>query len=190
MTISKEIKEYSHSLSKALMGSDFEKLEDVAFALLSARAEGKWIFLAGNGGSGATASHFANDLVKGLSMAGKKRFKAKSLCDSMPIMTALANDYNYDLIFEEQLKNYGQRDDILIVLSGSGNSPNVVNACKYGKDAGLKVISFTGRDGGGIKELSHICCIAKTHCMEEIEDIHLVWEHALITSLRRRIECE
>ena len=179
-----ETQKYTERVSKALKDSPFTGLEEVADILLEARKNNKWIFLAGNGGSASTASHFANDMMKGLSIDDKPRFRAKALCDATPIMTALANDYNYDLIFVEQLKNYASAGDVLILFSGSGNSLNIVNAARFGKDNSMTVISFAGRDGGKIKEFSDVCCIAATTSMEEIEDVHLVWGHALATVLR------
>ena len=182
-----EIQSYTERVSQALEGSPFQSLDKVANILLEARQNKRWIFLAGNGGSASTASHFANDLVKGLSIADKPRFRAKALCDATPIMTALANDYSYDQVYLEQLKNYASEGDVLILVSGSGNSPNVVNAARFGKETGMTIISFTGRDGGKVKEYSDVCCIASTSSMEEIEDVHLVWGHALITVLRSAI---
>lgn len=190
MSILVETQNYTERVSKALNDSQFTDLEKVANILLAARENSKWIFLAGNGGSASTASHFANDMVKGLAMAGKQRFRAKALCDAVPIMTALANDIDYSLVYVEQLKNYASAGDVLILISGSGSSPNVVNAARFGKENGMTVISFTGRDGGKIKEYSDVCCIAATNSMEEIEDVHLVWEHALVTALRTVIAKE
>lgn len=187
---SKELENYAVRVAKALLKSPFDRLEEVASILLEARENNKWIFLAGNGGSASTASHFANDLVKGLSIGEKIRFKAKALGDALPIITALGNDYDYSVIYLEQLKNYASPGDVLVLISGSGNSPNVLKAAKYGKEKGLAVISFTGRDGGKIKDYSDICCIAASDIMEEIEDIHLAWVHSIITVLRSIIEDE
>lgn len=190
MSFPTEIQNYTEKISSALENSPFTSLEEVASVLLAARKKSKWIFLAGNGGSASTASHFANDLVKGLSMADKPRFRAKALCDATPIMTALANDYDYSLVYEEQLKNFASAGDVLILFSGSGNSSNIVNAAIHGKKIGMTVIFFGGRDGGKVKEYSGVSCIAATDCMEEIEDIHLVWGHALVTVIRSVIEKE
>jgi len=190
MSFSTDAQNYAERVGKALKDSPFTGLEEVANILLEARKNNRWIFLAGNGGSASTASHFANDMVKGLSIAGKSRFRAKALCDATPIMTALANDYSYDVVYVEQLKNYASAGDALILFSGSGNSPNVVNAAKFGKETSMTVISFVGRDGGKMKEYSDVCCIAATNSMEEIEDVHLVWGHALVTVLRSVIERE
>lgn len=188
MIFSTGLKEYTKRVNEALTGTQFDELSKIAEAILAARDNKKWIFLAGNGGSASTASHFANDMVKGLSIGDKTRFKAKALCDPTPIMTALANDYSYEVVFSEQLKNYASSGDLLIVFSGSGNSPNIISAAKYAKETGMRVISFTGRDGGKIKDLCDLCCIAATDCMEEIEDIHVIWIHALATVLRASIK--
>jgi D-sedoheptulose 7-phosphate isomerase len=193
---SNELKTYVSKLSSDLADSPFEDLSAAARILMDARNAGNWIFIAGNGGSASTASHFANDLVKGLSnptgdgSPGKKRFKAMALCDHLPIMTALANDYEYAKVFEEQLMNYASPEDVFLSISGSGNSPNVVAAAKKAVEMGLKVISFSGRGGGKMKELADISVEATSHIMEEIEDIHLAWEHAIITVLRSEIAHE
>ncbi len=186
----RHLKDYTDRVCVTLKSSPFGMLERAAKEFLRARREDRWIFSAGNGGSAATASHFANDFVKGLSIEGKKRFKCMALCDGVPILTALSNDYDYSLCYTEQLKNYGSAGDIFVAYSGSGNSPNVVNAAEYARGIGMKVVSFTGRDGGRLHALSDIGCIAATDCMEEIEDVHMLWEHALVTGIRKIIEKE
>lgn len=185
-----QISQYFSRDIEALRKSPNDALAKAAGMLLATRAGGKWIFSAGNGGSAATASHFANDFVKGLSVEGKSRFKAMALNDGVPTLTALSNDYDYSRCFEEQLKNYGSAGDVLVVYSGSGNSPNVVRAAEYARSIGMGVIGFTGRDGGRVGPLCDVNCIAPTDCMEEIEDIHMVWEHALVTVLRAEIQNE
>jgi D-sedoheptulose 7-phosphate isomerase len=160
MGLSEQLKQYILTDAETLKRSPFAELERAAELLLAARAGGKWIFAAGNGGSAATASHFANDFVKGLSVEGKPRFKAMALNDGVPIVTALANDYDYSLCYEEQLKNYGSAGDVLVVYSGSGNSPNVVKAAGFAKSIGMHVIGFTGRDGGRLAAFCTVNCIA------------------------------
>ncbi len=182
--------DYLKRAGETLAKTDVSQLEAAAETLMRARAEGKWIIAAGNGGSSATASHFVNDFVKGLSMPDKKRFKVMALNDCVPVLTALANDYSYEECFVEQLKNFAGAGDVLVVYSGSGNSPNVVMAAKYAREIGMKVIAFTGRDGGKMNDYSDINCIAPTDVMEEIEDVHMVWEHALICMLRPIISKE
>ncbi|MBN2557192.1 MAG: SIS domain-containing protein [Clostridia bacterium] len=176
--------------ASAVMKSPFADIEKFCAMLLDARKDGKRIFFAGNGGSAATASHFTNDLVKGLSPGNVKRFRAFSLVDQVPVITALANDYDYSVIFSEQLKNYGEKDDLLIVISGSGNSPNVLKACETAAEMGIKTISMTGRDGGRLRDLCDLSVIAPVHDMERIEDIHMLWEHCIICALRQVIDGE
>lgn len=184
------IRNYIDGQARAMLRSPYEKLEDFCNMLLDARAEGRRIFFAGNGGSAATASHFTNDLVKGLSPGNVRRFKAFSLVDQVPVITALANDYDYSVIFSEQLKNYAGEGDLLVVISGSGNSPNVVKACEYANEIGMKTAAFSGRDGGKLKEICDLSVIAPHDGMEQIEDIHMLWEHCVICTLRDIIDKE
>jgi len=143
MDIIQHLNDYMSKAGDTLSASPCDKLARVAQLLMEARAQGHWIFCVGNGGSAATASHMANDFVKGLSIEGKVRFKAMVLNDGIPILTALANDYDYSQCYVEQLKNYGTPGDVLVVYSGSGNSPNVVKAAEYAREMGMKVIGFT-----------------------------------------------
>ena len=186
----KFLTDYFKRAGETLAKTDVAQLEAAATIFMQARAQDKWIIAAGNGGSAATASHFVNDFVKGLSMPGKKRFRVIALNDCVPVATAIANDYSYEVCFSEQLKNYARQGDVFVVYSGSGNSPNVVEAAKYAKEIGMHVISYTGRDGGKLNEYSDINCIAPTDVMEEIEDVHMVWEHALVCALRPLIAKE
>jgi D-sedoheptulose 7-phosphate isomerase len=186
----KFIENYVEEQAKAILMTPYGDIERFCEMLLDARADGKRIFFAGNGGSAATASHFTNDLVKGLSPGNVKRFKAFSLVDQVPVITALANDYDYSVIFSEQLKNYAEKDDLLIVISGSGNSPNVVKACEYAGEIGMKTAALTGRDGGKLKSLCELSVIAPVEGMEQIEDIHMLWEHCIICTLRNVIDNE
>lgn len=187
MSIKERLGRYMMRDADTLMKSPYDDLVSAAVMLMKARSEGRWIFAAGNGGSAATASHFANDFVKGLSVEGKSRFKVVALNDSVPILTALANDYEYSVCYQEQLKNFGSAGDLLVVFSGSGNSPNVVKAARYAREMGMMVIGFTGRDGGAVAGFCNVNCTAPTDCMEEIEDVHMVWEHALVTAIREKI---
>ena len=184
------IKNYVEKQSAAIRKTPFGDLEKFCNMILDARKENKSIFFAGNGGSAATASHFTNDLVKGLSPGNPRRFKAFSLVDQVPVITALANDYDYSVIFLEQLKNYAGKGDLLVVISGSGNSPNIVKACEYAREHGIKTAGLTGRDGGRLKDLCDLTVIAPVDGMEEIEDIHMLWEHCVICTLREEISEE
>lgn len=140
----------------------------------------------GNGGSAATASHFACDLAKGT--AGKddsrKRFKVIALTDSVPIITAWANDTAYQNIFLEQLKNLLDAGDVVIAINGSGNSKNVIKAVEYANAQKALTIGLTGFGGGKLKGMVQECLIVPSHSLEQIEDVHLILEHILCSWLR------
>jgi len=147
--------------------------------LASAKDEGKQVFLCGNGGSAATASHLATDLGKGASLGREKRFRVLSLTDNMPWITALANDTDYSMVFLEQLRNYARAGDVLVCFSGSGNSPNVLRAVEWANSNGLITIGVTGRPGGKLGEIAqHPVFIESSH-MGLIEDGHFVVQHML-----------
>jgi D-sedoheptulose 7-phosphate isomerase len=151
-----------------------------------ARTKGRQIFIMGNGGSAATASHFACDLGKGTIEPGRPRFKVISLNDNMPVFSAFANDRGYDRVFVEQLDSLARPGDVAIGISGSGNSANVLCAMDLARERGLTTIGFTGFDGGQLKSKVEVCLLVNCQCMEQIEDVHLVLEHLICTALRGR----
>jgi len=171
--------DYREKLNGAL---DSIQAEDVgrAIAILeSARDEGRTIFVCGNGGSASTASHFACDMVKGASFNREARFRIMALTDGIPTITAYSNDVGYDCIFAEQLKNFARPGDVFMCISGSGNSPNVVNAMKYANSAGCRTIALTGRDGGQLGQLAELEIRVSAQHMGRIEDGHLVVCHMI-----------
>jgi len=170
-----------------LAGEDFDRAQSI---LLQARAAGRTIFIIGNGGSAATASHMANDLNKGASVPGQLRFRALALTDNVPLITAWANDTQYDRVFVEQMTNFLQPGDVLVAISGSGNSPNVIAAIEWARRQGAATIGLTGGTGGRLHGLVDCCFVVPSDRMEQIEDMHLVLAHALCVSLRDRIAGE
>ncbi len=160
-----------------------QDIEAVVDVLKQARSKGNTVFVIGNGGSASTASHCACDLSKNTIQSGLPRIKCVALTDSLPTITAYANDFDYSSIFVEQLKNLAQSSDALIGFSGSGNSPNVVKAMEWAKENGLTVIAIGGRDGGKMKNLADISIIAPTDVMAQIEDAHLTIKHIIAVSL-------
>jgi len=186
----KNIERYASELSERMMKSDFDSLERVAERLLEAKAAGQTVFLAGNGGSAATASHVTNDLLKGCRCGQAPGFKAVCLNDSSTLLTCLANDYSYEDVYALLLETYAAPKDVLILFSGSGNSPNVVKAAEKARRMGVTVIGFGGRDGGKMKPLCDLAVIAPTDSMEMLEDFHLVYFHDLAKVLRRRLGCD
>jgi D-sedoheptulose 7-phosphate isomerase len=158
---------------------DLEKIGQVIEALARARDEGRRIFVCGNGGSASTASHFVCDLVKGASYQRDKRFKIMALTDSLPTLTAYSNDVGYDCVFVEQLKNFAEPGDVVLAISGSGNSPNVLRALEYGNERGCFTIALSGRNGGKMGPLAKLhVCAAHPH-MGRIEDAHMIAAHMI-----------
>jgi len=165
------------------------KAQEIVSALVKARDAGRRIYICGNGGSASTASHMASDLNKGANRKDAPRFKAIALTDNIPAMLAWANDASYDDIFVEQLRNHLEKGDIVIGISGSGNSPNVLKAMHYANDTGATTIGLTGFDGGKLAQMAKICYTVPSNCMQQIEDIHLLIEHMLSLILRDSPEC-
>lgn len=144
-----------------------------------ARASGRHIFVCGNGGSASTASHFACDVIKGASFQRDRRFRILALTDSLPTLTAYSNDVSYDCVFIEQLKNFAQPGDVVMAISGSGNSPNVLRAVEYANSIGCRTIALTGRDGGKLGPLAQLEIRVPVPHMGRIEDAHLTVCHMI-----------
>ncbi len=172
-------RQYKSKLLTALETLDLDAVGQAIEMLKEARDADRHIFVCGNGGSASTASHFVTDMVKGASFERKKRFRIMALTDSMATITAYSNDVGYHCIFEEQLKNFAQPGDVFIAISGSGNSPNVVCAMEYAKQAGCKTIALTGRDGGKLGPKATLEIRVKEPHMGRIEDGHLFVCHML-----------
>jgi D-sedoheptulose 7-phosphate isomerase len=139
----------------------------------------KHIFVCGNGGSASTASHFACDIVKGASFNREKRFRILALTDSLPTLTAYSNDVNYECVFAEQLKNFAQPGDLVMAISGSGNSANVLRAIEYANSIGCKTIALTGRDGGKLGPMANLNIQIPVPHMGRIEDAHMIVCHMI-----------
>jgi len=178
------VKSYVDQLNEVLNALPSEKFLEINKTLLEARETGKQIFVIGNGGSAAAASHMVCDFNKNTREAGKKRMRAICLNDNTPSVLAYANDEGYDIIFSEQLLSLGQSGDILIAISGSGNSANIIKAIETARQMNIKVIGLTGFKGGKMKELTDICLVVPSDSMEMIEDVHLIINHILAGLLR------
>lgn len=165
----------------------YREIERVASELHRAYKEERNVFLFGNGGSAALASHFACDLGKGAAPEHGKRFRVFALTDNIPLMTAWANDSSYEQIFAEQMQNLVQPGDLAVAISGSGRSPNVLRALELGRKHGTLNIGLTGFEGGHLPALCDICVIVPSNNMQIIEDLHLGVAHALFTIVRNRI---
>jgi D-sedoheptulose 7-phosphate isomerase len=170
---------YKNELLHAIESIDLEKVGQAIEILSQARKEGRRIFVCGNGGSASTASHFATDMVKGASYGRTSRFRILALTDSLPTITAYSNDISYECVFVEQLKNFAEPGDVVIAISSSGNSPNVLRAVEYGNSKGCRTIALTGREGGRLGPLAQLDIqIAHRHT-GRIEDLHMMVMHMI-----------
>lgn len=180
--------EYVHSylnhLSNLLASLDRGAIAQVIQLIQKAREDDSTIFFIGNGGSAATASHFANDLAIG-TRSQKAPFRVMSLTDNNAVMTAIGNDFGYDNLFVKQLEAYYRKGDLLVAISASGNSPNLLNAVEYVKAQGGTTIGLTGFDGGKLKGLVDHAIHAQTDPKEygPVEDIHMILDHIIGTYL-------
>lgn len=177
--------DYLAGLKTVLDKVDAAAVDAVVRAIQDVHTNDKVIYVCGNGGSAATASHMVNDLVKAPADAsGCRPIRAVGLSDCIPLMTALANDIEYNQMFSKQLEALGREGDLLIGISGSGNSGNVLEAAKVARAKGMKVIGMTGYSGGKLKDLSDIHVNVPCNCMAQVEDVHLVIEHAFVEMLK------
>jgi D-sedoheptulose 7-phosphate isomerase len=170
---------YKTDLLKTIDRIDSSKVTRAIELLREARDSGHAIFVCGNGGSASTASHFACDMVKGASFSRDARFRIMALTDSLPTLTAYSNDVSYECVFAEQLKNFAQPGDVVIAISGSGNSPNVLRALEYANSRGCRTIALTGRDGGKLGPLAELNIQVPSPHMGRIEDAHMIVTHMI-----------
>jgi len=179
-----KILQYISDLDAILEKLPVEDIDRVVSLLEKTRESGSQVFIIGNGGSAATASHFACDLSKGTISEGKQRIKAFALTDNVHLLTAWANDTSYDMVFAEQIHNYVEAGDVVIAISGSGNSPNVLNGIEAAREKGAATVGLIGFNGGRLKDQVDIHVIAPIDDMERAEDMHLLFEHIITACLR------
>jgi len=182
------IRRYVDQLQETLEQLPWETIKDVIGVLHYARMNDKQVFIMGNGGSAATASHFACDLGKGTLLPTRPRFRVIALTDNMPLFSAYANDYGYAHVFREQLASLIREGDIVFGISGSGNSANVLQAIEFAQARQATTIGFVGFDGGKLKGMVDVCVHVPNYCMEQVEDIHLILEHLVCTCLRQALD--
>ena len=177
------LKDYATQITGCLNSLQFDKLEDLVDLLWRKITDKKKIVVFGNGGSASTASHFVCDLAKGVFTGGGPRIKALSLNNCIPLMTAWANDESYDSIFVEPLANYLEEGDLVIGISASGNSPNVLRAIEYANSRGAVTVGLGGKGGGKLAELAQLSIVVKSDSYEEVEDIHMIIAHMVKVAL-------
>ena len=159
-------------------------ISEVIHVLQRARMQGSQVFIMGNGGSASTASHFVCDLAKNTRREGLPHFRAIGLTDNMEIFSAYANDEGYESVFSQQLINLIRPGDIVIAISASGNSKNVLNAVDEARKYGVTTIGFTGFDGGRLGQMVDIHIHVRSNIIEHVEDIHLMLEHMIVRTIK------
>jgi D-sedoheptulose 7-phosphate isomerase len=171
--------EYKNSVLDAIERIDLAKVNQAIEWFREARDEGRRIFVCGNGGSAATASHFACDMLKGASYGRPARFRILALTDSIATLTAYTNDVGYDVVFVEQMRNFAEPGDLFLGISGSGNSPNVLRAVEYANSLGCRTLALTGRDGGKLGPLAQLNIQVEVPHMGRIEEAHMIVCHMI-----------
>jgi D-sedoheptulose 7-phosphate isomerase len=178
------VSEYLTLVSDLVAAMPVDVVERQAQRILRAYRERKKLLLVGNGGSSSTASHLANDFQKCVYLEGGRPFACMALTDSVPLITAWANDADYSRVFAEQVRAWAGPGDVLICISGSGNSPNVLEAADVGREQGATVLGWAGFEGGRLKERVDDCLVVPSDNMQRIEDVHMVVGHAVFTRVR------
>jgi len=179
--LEKFIKHYISNLQKVLDEVNLTVITEIIHELESVHKKNSKIYIIGNGGSAATASHMANDLSVGLKLREIRNFNVESLSDNSSVCTAIANDIGYENIFYAQLKNKLTKDDVLIAISCSGNSANIIKAAEYAKEIGTSIVGMTGFEGGRLKEIADIKFHVNTNKGEYglVEDMHMILDHII-----------
>lgn len=180
MNFKKAIKEYYDREIKVLQALDYSEIDAAMNAIYQTYEAGGTIYVCGNGGSAATASHMQNDFNKGISEYVDKKFNFYCLNDNVATMMAIANDIGYEEVFRFQLLNKITKNDLLIAISGSGNSKNVLNAAEYAKECGAVIVGMTGYSGGKLKEMADYHMHVAENDMQIAEDIHMTFDHMMM----------
>lgn len=178
-----DLKAYLEEEINIIQNLDLDSVNTVMNILEEARLDGKRIFICGNGGSAATASHFATDFNKGVSENLDKKYNFECLSDNVPTMMAIANDYSYDEVFRMPLKNKMSQGDVFVGISGSGNSTNVVIAMEYAKSIGGTTVAIVGYSGGKLKDMADYSIHVNINNMQIAEDLHMIMDHLMMYTL-------
>ncbi|MDQ2760331.1 MAG: SIS domain-containing protein [Actinomycetota bacterium] len=181
------IRSYLDRLEAALATIPPEQVEELSGRLYRAYQDGKQVFLLGNGGSASTASHMAADLAKNTIGPNMRRFRILSLNDNVPLLTALSNDMGYHRMFAEQLINLIRPGDVLVAISGSGNSSNVLRAIEYARGQCAQIVGLLGFSGGRAAELCDTAIVVDSDDYGVVEDAHLILNHILVEYFRDRL---
>lgn len=181
MNFKNDINDYISLEIETLRKLDVDAINEALNLLMETAKNHKRIYVFGNGGSSATASHIQNDFGKGVSEYVEDKFRFQCLNDNVPTVMAIANDIGFEEIYRFQLRGVIEPGDVVIAISASGNSANVINAVEYAKEQGNKIIGMTGFSGGKLKELSDISLHAPINSMQVTEDIHMIFDHLMMS---------
>ncbi len=191
-TASDFAKDYLGGLKDVLDRLPLKPIDEIIRAIEQARDEGRQIFVIGNGGSAATASHMMNDLCKGtLGHKGDApwpRLRVIALTDNVSLMTAWANDTDFNHIFSEPLKNLTQRGDVLVAISASGNSPNIIAAVEAAKQIGVTVLGLAGFTGGKLSKMADVSLVVPSDGYGPVEDVHMILDHIITSYLYEKLK--
>lgn len=181
------LRQYAIELQETLGALPLSAVDRAVARLFTAWCERNQVFIMGNGGSAATALHMAADLSKNTAVPGFPRLRAVSFNDNMALFSALGNDTAYDQVFREQVLTYVDANDVVVAISASGNSPNVLKAAATARELGATTIGMSGYYGGKLAEMVDIPIVVPNHSIEQIEDLHMMLEHMITASVRASI---
>lgn len=187
MDFKQDIKDYLACEIETLQKLDINAIDAALNLLLEAYYNRKWVYIFGNGGSSSTASHFENDFNKGVSEQLKTKFRFRCLNDNVATLMAVANDIGFEEVFRYQLTDRIEPGDLVIAISGSGNSRNIINAVEYAKSCGNQIIGITGYDGGKLKQLCDISLHAPVNSMQVTEDVHMIFDHLMMSMFYKHL---
>lgn len=179
--------QYAADIKETLDRMPWPAVSQVVELLYQAWLWQKTVYIFGNGGSAATAIHMAADLSKNTAVAGQPRLRAISLCENMAHFSAVANDLGYDNVFQEQLLTFANAGDLVIAISGSGNSPNVLKGVRAAKRIGVTTVGMSGFAGGKLATMVDVPVVVPNHSMEQVEDLHMILEHSITSAVRNML---
>ncbi len=182
-----DYRNYIAGLTHTLDKMAWERVEQVVDVLDHARLAGRQVLIFGNGGSASTATHMACDLGKNTAMPGTPRLRVLALNDNMALFSALGNDLGYENVFAEQVYSLVNAGDVVIAISASGNSANVLKAITVAAERGATTVGMSGYAGGALSGIVDLAIVAENDCIEQVEDIHLMLEHMITSAMRQRM---
>ena len=183
------VQAYFQTLTRTIPQLPYSSIQQIISTILRAFEEDRTIFVFGNGGSAATASHVMCDLNKGTIARnnGARRLRVMSFTDNVPSLTAWANDAGYEHVFSEQLRNFVQPGDVAFAISGSGNSPNILEALRTARELGAVTVGMAGNHGGKMKALCDVCAVVPSDNIQVVEDLHHAIAHSILTAVRHKL---